>query len=100
MAVSSIQKFSVQDFLEKYVKKIVKYPDDVAITTSAGKHSDYMICIQVANEDIGKIIGKDGKMVSALKNVVSACKAKDNVSYELVVVAHDSTNPCGNAKSQ
>lgn len=100
MAVSSMQKFSVQDFLEKYVKKIVKYPDDVAVTTSVGKHSDYMICIKVANEDIGKIIGKDGKMVSALKNVVSACKAKDNVSYELVVVAHDSTNPCGNAKSQ
>ncbi|GAB0172551.1 KH domain-containing protein [Helicobacter trogontum] len=86
-----MQNFSVQDFLEKYVKKIVKYPDQVAITSNVGKHSDYMICIQVANEDIGKIIGKDGKMVSALKNVISACKAKDNISYELVVASNDST---------
>ena len=31
-------------------------------------------------------------MISALKNVVSACKAKDNVSYELVVVPKDNAN--------
>lgn len=84
-----MQKLSVENFLEVYIKKIVQYPDDVVITASAGKRSDYMLCIEVANEDVGKIIGKDGKMVSALKNVVSACKAKDNVSYELVVVPKD-----------
>lgn len=87
-----MQKLSVQNFLEGYIKKIVKYPDDVVVKASAGKRSDYMLCIEVANEDVGKIIGKDGKMVSALKNVVSACKAKDNVSYELVVVPKDNAD--------
>lgn len=82
-----MQNLHVQNFLEAYVKKIVKNPDEVTIIVNKGERSDYMLCIEVAEEDVGKVIGKDGKMVSALKNVISACKAKDNVSYELVVVS-------------
>lgn len=82
-----MRSLPVQNFLEVYVKKIVKYPDSVCVDVSQGKRSDYLFLIQVAEEDVGKVIGKDGKMVSALKNVISACKAKDNVSYELVVVS-------------
>lgn len=82
-----MRSLPVQNFLEVYVKKIVKYPDSVRVDVSQGKRSDYLFLIQVAEEDVGKVIGKDGKMVSALKNVISACKAKDNVSYELVVVS-------------
>ncbi len=82
-----MQNLPVQNFLEAYVKKIVKNPDEVTIIVNKGERSDYMLCIEVAEEDVGKVIGKDGKMVSALKNVISACKAKDNVSYELVVVS-------------
>lgn len=80
-----MQKFPVQGFLETYVKKIVKHPNEVKIKTDAGKRSDYILHIEVSNEDVGKVIGKDGKMISSLKNVISACKAKDNISYELVV---------------
>lgn len=84
-----MKNFSVQDFLEKYIKKIVKHPNEVSITSSVGKQSSYVIYIKVSDEDIGKIIGKGGKMVSSLKSVISACKAKDNISYELVVVSSD-----------
>ncbi|RDU71331.1 KH domain-containing protein [Helicobacter aurati] len=77
---------SVEKFLEIYLKKIVKYPEHIAIKRELGKKSDYMLCIEAAEKDVGKIIGKDGKMISALKNVIAAVKAKDNVSYELIVI--------------
>lgn len=80
-----MQNLPVQGFIETYVKKIVKNPNQVCIKTNEGKRSDYILNIEVANEDVGKVIGKDGKMISSLKNVISACKAKDNISYELVV---------------
>ncbi|RDU64903.1 KH domain-containing protein [Helicobacter didelphidarum] len=86
-----MKNFPVQDFLEVYIKKIVKYPESVSVAISEGKRTDYILCIQVAEEDVGKVIGKDGKMVSALKNVISACKAKDNISYELVVASQSHT---------
>lgn len=76
----------VERFLEVYLKKIVKYPEHIAIKRQTGKSSDYIICIHAAEKDAGKIIGKGGKMISSLKNVISAIKAKDNVSYELIVV--------------
>ncbi len=84
-----MRNLPVKDFLEVYIKKIVKYPGDVVISVSDGKRSDYMLSIKVAHDDVGKIIGKDGKMVSALKNVISACKAKDNISYEIIVIPKD-----------
>lgn len=82
-----MQRVPIISFLEVYLKKIVKHPNDVSVTMTKGDKSDYTLCIQVSNEDVGKVIGKNGKMVSALKNVISACKAKDNISYDLVVVA-------------
>ena len=87
-----MQNDSVQNFLKVYIKKVVQKPESVTITTSKGKRTDYMITIKVAEEDAGKIIGKDGKMISALKNVISACKAKDNISYELSVCSNADYN--------
>ena len=79
---------SVEQFLEAYLRKIVKHPDSVVLSRTQGSRSDYVIHIGVDREDIGKIIGRDGKMISALKTVISALKAKDSISYELTVVAN------------
>lgn len=37
--------------------------------------------------DTGKLIGKNGKMINAIKTVVSACKSKDSMSYRVTVKA-------------
>lgn len=37
--------------------------------------------------DTGKLIGKNGKMINAIKTVVSACKSKDSMSYQVTVKA-------------
>lgn len=76
----------IEKFLEVYLKKIVKYPEHISINREIGKASDYMLCIHAAEEDVAKIIGKNGKMIRSLKNVISAIKAKDSISYELIVV--------------
>ncbi|BCZ17774.1 hypothetical protein NHP190003_10560 [Helicobacter sp. NHP19-003] len=45
------------------------------------------VCIYANPLDMGRVIGKDGKMVSALKAFISGVKAKDGFSYKIVVVA-------------
>ena len=37
--------------------------------------------------DTGKLIGKNGKMINAIKTVISACKSKENISYRVTVKA-------------
>ncbi len=42
--------------------------------------------ISVNSVDIGKLIGKNGNMINALKTIANGCKAKDGISYKIQVV--------------
>jgi predicted RNA-binding protein YlqC (UPF0109 family) len=43
------------------------------------------IVIFVDSSDIGKVIGKDGKMINAIKTFISGCKAKGGKNYRISV---------------
>ena len=36
-------------------------------------------------QELGKLIGKEGKMISAIKTLISGCKAKENRSFRVMV---------------
>ncbi len=65
---------------------IANYPEDVQVEAHEG---DEMIEIVLhANQaDVGKLIGKEGKMIGAIKTLISGCKAKDGKSYRINVEA-------------
>ncbi len=74
----------ISEFVAQFAKLIATYPDDIKVQT---KESDEIIEIVLyANQaDIGKLIGKEGKMIGAIKTVISGCKAKDGISYRINV---------------
>jgi len=45
------------------------------------------IIIHANSADIGKLIGKNGNMINAIKTMANGCKAKDGVSYKIQVIA-------------
>ena len=65
---------------------IANYPEDVQVEAHEG---DEMIEIVLhANQaDVGKLIGKEGKMIGAIKTLISGCKAKDGKRYRINVEA-------------
>ena len=67
----------MSDLLQSYVaettKKIVDSPDDVRITSSISTKA-VIIQIKVAQSDCGKIIGKRGRTIDALKVLCLAIK--------------------------
>jgi len=65
---------------------IANYPEDIQVEAHDG---DEMIEIVLhANQaDVGKLIGKEGKMIGAIKTLISGCKAKDGKSYRINVEA-------------
>lgn len=76
----------IQEFLKEYVRKIVSKPECVKIA----QRTEGNICnitIFAHEGDVGRIVGKNGKMISAIKTLISACKAKDGVGYKIVVEA-------------
>jgi len=76
----------ISEFVAQFAKLIASYPDDVRVDVKEGDEVTEILLF--ANQaDIGKLIGKEGKMIGAIKTVISGCKAKDGVSYRINVEA-------------
>jgi predicted RNA-binding protein YlqC (UPF0109 family) len=76
----------VADFIAQFAKLIASYPEDIRVEMET--HEDFAEITLFANQaDVGKLIGKEGKMIGAIKTVVSGCKAKDGLSYRINVEA-------------
>ena len=79
----------VEDFVRDYAKLIVSHPEEIEVERrNLGENFDEIV-IRVHKEDAGKLIGKEGRMINALKTVIGGCKAKDGVSYRVNVRTAD-----------
>lgn len=47
------------------------------------------INVKVAKSDMGKIIGKDGRIAKAIRTIVKAASAKEDVKYSVVILEAD-----------
>ena len=74
----------ISEFVAQFARLIASYPDDIKVETKEGDEVTEIILY--ANQvDVGKLIGKEGKMIGSIKTVISGCKAKDGVSYRINV---------------
>ena len=78
----------ITNFIENYAKLIVSKPNDITISTNKVDETFTEITINANPADIGKLIGKNGNMINALKTMANGCKAKDGVSYKIQVIAN------------
>jgi len=79
----------VTEFIEEYSKLVVDNVDRLKVSIEDVNNTFSVITITADKNDTGRLIGKDGKMISALKTIVSGCKAKNGISYKIVVQAYE-----------
>ena len=77
----------VKDFLLAYTKLLVNNPEDISVEISQGDENFDEIIIFANSEDVGKLIGKEGRMINSIKTVISGCKAKGAKNYHVNVKA-------------
>lgn len=75
----------VDSFLLEYAKLLVEYPEDLSISTEEIDEGFDEITIFANSEDVGKLIGKQGKMINSIKTFISGCKAKGSKKYRINV---------------
>ncbi|MCX8013948.1 MAG: KH domain-containing protein [Rectinema sp.] len=61
-----------RDFVESIVKSLVDNPDAVNIKVIEGEKST-ILELRVAESDVGKVIGKNGRIARAIRTILSAC---------------------------
>ncbi len=79
----------VQDFILSYAKLIVQYPEILKIEEESITEEYNEILLYAHKDDVGKLIGKEGRMINAIKTVISGCKAKGGKNYRVNVRAID-----------
>ncbi|RUM66146.1 MAG: KH domain-containing protein [Sulfurospirillum sp.] len=77
----------VEKFLETFAKMIADHPQKIRVEREDIDDSFCTITLFADENDTGKLIGKNGKMISSIKSVISGCKAKENRSYRINIQA-------------
>jgi predicted RNA-binding protein YlqC (UPF0109 family) len=75
----------VKELVESIAKSLVDNPDKVSVTQLDGERSS-IIELKVAPEDLGKIIGKQGRNAQAIRVIVSAAGMKLKKRFNLEIV--------------
>ncbi|MFA5451627.1 MAG: KH domain-containing protein, partial [Dehalococcoidales bacterium] len=72
--------------VEFIAKSLVNAPDDVVVTEEASEENGIVLKLQVADEDKGRIIGKQGRIAQAMRTLirVKAAKAGTKASLEII----------------
>jgi predicted RNA-binding protein YlqC (UPF0109 family) len=75
----------IQEFVATYAKLLVKNPDSIEVNIVPIDEGFDEITIYAKDEDVGKLIGREGRMINSIKTVISGCKAKGGKNYRVNV---------------
>ena len=72
--------------LEYVARNIVDDPDGVFVETSERRQGDVELRLHVSPSDMGKVIGRRGRVAQALRQVVAAAGTREGVRASLDIV--------------
>jgi predicted RNA-binding protein YlqC (UPF0109 family) len=75
----------MKELVEVIAKSLVENPDEVVVTeTESG--ADLVIELKVAPSDMGKIIGRQGRIAKAIRSVVKAASSKSDKKVVVEII--------------
>lgn len=75
-----------RDLIEFLAKSLVDDPDAVTVNVMEGESSTTILELSVAPDDIGKVIGKNGRIARAVRTVLSAAASKSKKKVVLEIL--------------
>ena len=75
----------MKELLEVIAKKLVDHPEQVTVTEVQGERS-LVLELKVAPEDMGKVIGKQGRIAKAIRTVVKAAAIHEDKHIVVEIV--------------
>jgi len=75
----------MKELVEVVAKALVENPDEVVVTEKVDGRN-IVIELHVAASDMGKVIGKQGRIAKAIRTVVKAASFKDNTRVDVEII--------------
>ncbi|SHO51048.1 KH domain-containing protein [Desulfopila aestuarii] len=75
----------MQELVTYIAQSLVDQPDAVQVTVNE-EDDNVTVALAVAPEDLGKVIGKQGRTARAMRSVLAAASAKENKRARLEII--------------
>ena len=75
----------MKELVELIAKSLVDYPDEVVVTETAEGNS-VLVELRVAPSDMGKVIGRQGRIAKAIRSVVKAASSKEDKKVVVEII--------------
>ena len=75
----------MRELVEVIAKNLVDNPDEVVVTEE-GNGRNITIKLHVAASDMGKVIGKQGRIAKAIRAVVKAASTRDDLKVDVEII--------------
>ena len=75
----------MKELVEVIAKALVDNPVEVVVTQK-GEGRNITVELHVAADDMGKVIGKQGRIAKAIRSVVKAASTKDNKRVDVEII--------------
>ncbi len=68
----------MKQLVEFMARSLVDTPNDVHVSIHDGDHGGMVIELRVAENDLGKVIGKKGRTAKAMRTIIKAASSKNH----------------------
>ena len=75
----------MRELVEVLAQSLVDHPEEVTVQETE-KDNEILLELKVAQEDMGKVIGKQGRIAKAIRTVVKAASARTGKKYTVEIV--------------
>ncbi len=75
----------MKDLIAHIARELVDKPEEVSVAEVEGKHTS-VLELKVAKDDIGKVIGKRGRIAHAIRTIVGPVAAKEKNRSVLEII--------------
>ena len=76
----------MKELLKTIVMPLVENPSEVSIEESENEDGETVLSLKVAQSDMGKVIGRQGRIAKAIRTIMKAAANKDNKKVVVEIV--------------
>ncbi len=80
-----MNEINYEQFLAELVKPLVIYPDEVMVKIFSEEDDCIDVQIMVNSEDLGRVIGKKGRVINSIRTIAYACASRFGKKIEVSV---------------
>jgi len=76
----------MKDLIEHIAKSLVEKPEEIVISEEVGEDGTVLVKLAAAQEDMGRIIGKQGRNAKAMRTLLNAKATRENRRASLQIM--------------